>query len=194
MSMPMQRKRDQQAEEKRSSITIRRYHVHTWEAFLEEAKKAGLEVGFFENYSGDGLRKGDNHIKEEAIFFSRRKGIILYAYTFSGKTVNYAKLYGELQKQETKLTEEQKRALRMFNHWQNAKSILSFSMDARQGVMESIKTLDQAFGFHSHWSIKQEIQFVNIVEKDGADMAMRERITEDKLSKCNPIIREILGI
>ena len=37
----MQRKRDQQAEEKRSSITIRRYHVHTWEAFLEEAKKAG---------------------------------------------------------------------------------------------------------------------------------------------------------
>lgn len=194
MSMPMQRKRDQKILEKPSSAVIAEHHVHTWKGFLSEAKRSGLKLGFFENYSGKGLQKEGKHIMEEAVFFSIEKGIIIYAYTFSGKSANYAKLYGELLRKDAIMTEKQKNALTMFNHWQVKKDVIPFAMDVKQGMESQIQSLSKLFEFCSPWIAQQEIQFVNIIEKDGTDMSKRESITWDKLSRCDPKVREILGV
>lgn len=194
MSMPMQRKRDQKEQEKPPSILITEHHVHTWKEFLAEAKRAGFKLGLLEDYSGKGLQKDGKCIKEEVILFSRENGVIVYAYTFSGRTANYARIYGELQRKNRTMTEIQRRATNKFNHWQQKEDVIAFAMDVRQGIETPIQNLSNLFGFSTPWKVHQEMQFVNTVERDGANGQKREIITQEKLNRCNPVIREILGI
>ena len=190
----MQRKRDQIREIQSTSIVIAEHHIHTWDEFLGEAKKSGLKIGLFDNYSGNGLQKDGKHIKEEVILFSREKGIIVYAYTFSGKTANYARLYGELQRSSQTMSDAQKRIASKFNHWQQKGDVISFAMDVRQGKETQIQNLSRLFGFSAPWKLTQEMQFVNTVEREDANSQKREIITQRKLNKCDPKLKEILSI
>ena len=194
MSMPMKRKREQQEPEKTPHTITAEHHVHNWQEFLSEAQKSGLKIGLHEDYEGKGLKKGEMHILEEIIFFDKERGFILYAYTFSGKSVNYARLYGELQRKDTLVSEAQQRLLTKFNHLQKTKDIIAFAMDVRQGVKSHITNLEENFEFRSPWSVIQELEFVNTVEKDGKSAEERKTITQAKLYKCVKGVREIIGM
>lgn len=68
----------------------------TWINFIEIAKAYGFKSGYCQKFTGTGWSDKDVE-EEEIIFFHEEKGLILHAESFDGKSVNSAKVYGEVK-------------------------------------------------------------------------------------------------
>lgn len=114
----------------------------TWQDFIEIVRTYGFKCGFCQKFTGTGWSDEKGIEEEEIIFFHEEKGLILHAESFDGKSVNSAKVYGEVKINET-LTENQWDALNGCSHGGNGNGTMYFDVDVREGFRFHISTLFQ---------------------------------------------------
>lgn len=111
----------------------------TWINFIEIVKTYGFKSGYCQKFTGTGW--SDKGIEEEeVIFFHEEKGLILYAESYDRKSVNSAKVYGEV-KIGNKLETNQLEALICCSHCNNGNGTISFNVDVRENLRFQLDAL-----------------------------------------------------
>ena len=161
----------------------------TWIEFIEVAKAYGFKSGYCQKFTGTGW--SDKGVEEEEIiFFHEEKGLILHAESFSGKSVNSAKVYGEV-KIGDKLEENQWEALNGCSHGGNGNGTMSFKVDVREGFRFHLDALSEAFEFSKSWSTVPFLWFLNYMDTKDENYSYK-KINEQKIDACTPEVRKII--
>lgn len=157
----------------------RSQYNESWQEFVENVKEHEFEIGFHNGQKGG---------FEEAIFFNTKKGIVIYAFTYSGMHANHAVAYGEIKTPEKGT--EKARMMSFFKHFQMKNGILAFSIDAKEGLEELLKRKTE---FCTPWKIGQEMQLMNFDERQRLNPNEQKARTEEKLMECPYELRRIVG-
>ena len=161
----------------------------TWIEFIEVAKASGFKSGYCQKFTGTGW--SDKGVEEEEIiFFHEEKGLILHAVSFSGKSVNSAKVYGEV-KIGDKLEENQWEALNGCSNGGNGNGTMSFDVDVREGFRFHLDALSEAFEFSKSWSTVPFLWFLNYMDTKDENYSYK-KINEQKIDACTPEVRKII--
>ncbi len=153
-------------------------YLLTWDAFMEDVKKHGFEIGFHEGEKGG---------FEERVFFNSQNGIIIYAFTYSGRSANHAVAYGELKiKGNEKETEK---VMKLFKHFRMSDGVIAFSLEAKR--LEEL--LSMRVQFVSPWRVGQEMQLMNFDERQRLSSNEQSKRIKEKIRKCPREMRAIVG-
>lgn len=153
-------------------------HPLTWDEFIEDVKVHGFETGFYEGERGG---------FEEQIFFNPQNGIIIYAFTYSGRSVNYAVAYGELKVKGNEV--EKGKAMKLFKHFQMSDGVIAFSMEAK--VLKELLSMRVQFALP--WKVKQEMQLMNFDERQRLSPKDQIRRMREKIRECPREMKAIIG-
>lgn len=153
-------------------------HILTWQEFLENVKEYGFETGFCKSEEGG---------FEERVFFNPQKGIIIYAFTYSGKYANHTVAYGELKIKGDDT--DKTRVMSSFKHFQISDGVIAFSLDVK-GLEELLKMRVQ---FVIPWRIGQEMQLTNFDERQRLSQKEQNKLIQDKIRKCPREMKAIIG-
>lgn len=163
----------------------------TWQKFIEIAKSYGFKCGFCQKFTVTGWLNKKGIEEEEIIFFHEEKGLILYAESLGGKSVNSAKVYGEVKINE-KLEENQYYALYGCSAYgRNRNGTMSIEVDVRQGFLSHLEAISKAFKFSTKWTKVPFLWFLNYMENEKDDFNYK-KITEQKIKACTPEVRKII--
>lgn len=163
----------------------------TWHDFIEIAKAYGFKCGFCQKFTGTGLSDEKGIEEEEIIFFHEEKGLILYAESFDGKSVNSATVYGEVKLNGDKLEEDQCNALNGCSHGGNGNGTMAFSVDVREGFRFHLDAVSEAFEFSKSWSKVPFLWFLNYMDTEKKNYNY-EKINKQKIASCTPEVRKII--
>lgn len=163
----------------------------TWNDFIEIAKAYGFKCGFCQKFTGTGWSDKKGIEEEEIIFFHEEKGLILYAESFDGKSVNSAKVYGEVKLNENKIEEDQWNALNGCSHGGNGNGTMYFNVDVREGFRFHLDAVSEAFEFSKSWSKVQFLWFLNYMDTKKKNYNY-EQINKKKIASCTPEVRKII--
>ena len=163
----------------------------TWNDFIEIAKAYGFKCGFCQKFTGTGWSDEKGIEEEEIIFFHEEKGLILHAESFDGKSVNSAKVYGEVKLNGDKLEEEQWNALNGCSHGGNGNGTMYFNVDVREGFRFHLDAVSEAFEFSKSWSKVQFLWFLNYMDTKKKNYNY-EKINKKKIASCIPEVRKII--
>lgn len=106
--------------------------------------------------------------EEEIIFFHKEKGLILHAESYNGKSVNSAKVYGEVKTADN-LTTKQLAALNDCSFGNNKNGAMHFDVDVREGFIFHLESLSEAFKFSHSWSTVPFLWFLNYMDTKDPD-------------------------
>lgn len=162
----------------------------TWKDFIEIAKAYGFKCGFCQKFIGTGWSDEKGIEEEEIIFFHEEKGLILHAESFDGKSVNSAKVYGEVKINET-FTENQCDALNGCSHGGNGNGTMYFNVDVREGFRFHLDALSEAFEFSTSWTKVQFLWFLNYMDTEKKNYNY-EKINKQKIKACTPEVKKII--
>ena len=161
----------------------------TWIDFIEIAKAYGFKSGYCQKFTGTGW--SDKGVEEEEIiFFHEEKGLILHAESFDGKSVNSAKVYGEV-KIGDKLEKNQWEALNGCSHGGNGNGTMSFDVDVREGFRFHLDALSEAFEFSKSWSKVPFLWFLNYMDTKNKNYSY-EKINMQKIVASTPEVYKII--
>lgn len=161
----------------------------TWIDFIEIAKAYGFKSGYSQKFTGTGW--SDKGVEEEEIiFFHEEKGLILHAESYYGKSVNSAKVYGEV-KIGNKLEKNQWEALIGCSHGGNGNGTMSFDVDVREGFRFHLDALSEAFEFSKSWSKVPFLWFLNYMDTKNENYSY-EKINKQKIDASTPEVRKII--
>lgn len=161
----------------------------TWIEFIEIAKAYGFKSGYCQKFTGTGW--SDKGVEEEEIiFFHEEKGLILHAESFNGKSVNSAKVYGEV-KIGDKLEENQYEALNGCSHSGNGNCTMSFNVDVREGFRFHLNALSEAFEFSKSWSTLPFLWFLNYMDSKDENYDFK-KITKLKINTSTSEVKKII--
>lgn len=161
----------------------------TWIDFVEIAKAYGFKCGYCEKFTGTGW--SDKGVEEEEIiFFHEEKGLILHAESYDGKSVNSAKVYGEV-KIGDKLEKNQWEALNGCSHSGHKNGTMSFDVDVREGFRFHLDALSEAFEFSKSWSTVPFLWFLNYMDTKDKNYSYK-KINEQKIDACALEVRKII--
>ena len=162
----------------------------TWQDFIEIAKAYGFKCGFCQKFTGTGW--SDEGIEEEEIiFFHEEKGLILHAESFDGKSVNSARVYGEVKLNDGKLERCQWDALNGCSHGGNGNGTMYFDVDVREGFRFHLDAVSEAFELSTSWSKVPFLWFLNYMDTKDENYSY-EKINEQKIAACTPEVRKII--
>lgn len=162
----------------------------TWQDFIEIAKAYGFKCSFCKKFTGTGW--SDKGVEEEEIiFFHEEKGLILHAESFDGKSVNSAKVYGEVKLTGDKFEENQWEALRGCSHGGNENGTLSFNVDVREGFRFHLDAISEAFEFSKVWTTVPFLWFLNYMDTKDKNYNYK-KINKQKINACTPEVRKII--
>ena len=161
----------------------------TWQTFIEIAKAYGFKSGYCQKFTGIGW--SDNGVEEEIIFFHEEKGLILYAESYDGNSVNSAKVYGEVKINDGKLERKQWDALNGCSHSSNGNDTMSFNVDVREGFRFHLDTLSKAFEFSKSWTKIPFLWFINYRDTKEKKYSYEE-INKQKINASTPEVRKII--
>ncbi len=160
----------------------------SWEKFIEIAKNYNFECGYSQKFAGTGY---SGHVEEEEIiFYHKEKGLILHAESFDAKSVNSAKVYGEL-KTGDHLNDEQWNALNGCSFGGNRNGTHSFYIDVREGFIYHLETLSKAFKFSTTWSNVPFLCFLNYMDTKKPNYDYK-KITAEKIAASSPEVAKII--
>ena len=158
--------------------------------FVEIAKACGFKSGFCHKFTGTGW-SDEGVEEEEIIFFHEEKGLLLYAETFGGESVNDAHVFGEVKINGEKLTRRQFDALNGCSYGGNKNGTISFEVDVREGFRFHLDALSETFEFSKSWSKLPFLWFVNYMEKKVENYDY-EKITMKKIDASTPEVHKII--
>ena len=161
----------------------------TWIDFIEIAKAYGFKCGYCQNFTGTGWSNKDVE-EEEIIFFHEEKGLILHAESFSGKSVNSAKVYGEV-KIGDKFEEKQWEALNGCSHGGNGNGTMHFEVDVREGFRFHLDAISEAFEFSKNWSEVPFLWFLNYMDSKVENYDFK-KITNQKINASTSEVKKII--
>lgn len=170
-------------------ITGDTYFGITWIDFVEIAKAYGFKSGYCQNFTGTGWSDKDVE-EEEIIFFHEEKGLILHAESYNGKSVNSAKVYGEV-KMGDKIEKNQWEALKGCSHGGNGNGTMYFNVDVREGFRFHLDALSEAFEFSKRWSEVPFLWFLNYMDTKDENYSYK-KINEQKIDACTHEVRKII--
>lgn len=156
----------------------------TWQNFIEIARAYGFKCSFCQKFMGTGI------IEEEIIFFHEEKGLILYAESFGGKSVNSAKVYGEVKIDEI-LTKEQRNALHGCSYGNNGNGTMHFDVDVQEGFHFHLDAISEAFQFSTSWTKVPFLWFLNYMDTKKKNFNY-EKINHKKIKACTPEVQKII--
>lgn len=160
----------------------------TWPKFIDIAKNYGFECGYSQKFAGTGY---SGHVEEEEIiFYHKKKGLILHAESFDGKSVNSAKVYGEV-KIADKLTTEQLAAVNGCSFGSNKNGTMQFDVDVREGFICHLEALSEAFEFSQKWSTVPFLWFLNYMDTKDPDYDYK-KITHEKINAASNEVSKII--
>lgn len=162
----------------------------TWQEFIEIAKAYGFKCGFCQKFTGTSW-SDEGVEEEEIIFFHEEKGLILHAESFNGKSVNSAKVYGEVKLKGGNLEENQWDALTGCSHCGNENGTMSFDVDVREGFRFHLDAVSEAFEFSKSWSTVPFLWFLNYMDTKDENYSY-EKINKQKIAVCTPEVRKII--
>ena len=161
----------------------------TWIEFIEIAKAYGFKSGYCQKFTGTGW--SDKGVQEdEIIFFHEEKGLILHAESFNGKSVNSAKVYGEV-KIDDKLEENQREALNGCSHGSNRNGTMHFEVDVREGFRFHLDAISEAFEFSKNWSEVPFLWFLNYMDSKVENYDFK-KITTQKINASTSEVKKII--
>lgn len=161
----------------------------TWIEFIEITKAYGFKSGYCQKFTGTGW--SDKGVEEEEIiFFHEEKGLILHAESFSGKSVNSAKVYGEV-KIGDKLEEKQWEALNGYSHGSNGNGTMHFEVDVREGFRFHLDAISEAFEFSKNWSEVPFLWFLNYMDSKVENYDFK-KITNQKINASTSEVKKII--
>jgi len=185
--------RDNEIKEKHLKSLGDTYFGMSWDEFKTLIK----ERGFVEGYSYEIEYTGwSEPTKEEmCIYYHPIKGLIIWAESFNGTTINGGTLYGEIQSYEGEENRETIWKWLSTGGCRDAeKGIFSTSHDIREGLFSKLDTLESAGKFLNRWTDKKRfLWFVDFNEEDIKDYDYKE-ITREKIKKCPKELQDITGI
>lgn len=165
------------------------YFNITWVDFIEIVKAYGFKSGYRKKFAGSGW-SGKEVEEEEIIFFHEEKGLILYAESYDGKSVNSAKVYGEVKIADN-LEAKQLEALNGCSHGSNGNGTIYFDVDVREGFCFHLNALSKAFEFSKIWSKPPFLWFLNYMETHVESSNYKE-VSKQKIYACTPEVRKII--
>lgn len=118
-----------------------------------------FQCGFSQCFIGDNYK-----IENEVIYFNHENGLIIYADSYRGETVNSVKVYGEAKIFKGKLTEEQMQAMIGLSYRINVDGYMSFSFSGLQGLKFYLNRLLDLFECSNRWNNVQYLDFLNYTE------------------------------
>ena len=161
----------------------------TWQKFVEIVKAYGFKSGYCQKFTGTGW--SDKGVEEEEIiFFHEEKGLILHAESYDGKSVNSAKVYGEVKIGE-ELERNQWEALNGCSHGGNGNGTMSFNVDVRKGFRFHLDALSEAFEFSKSWTKVPFLWFLNYMDTKDKNYSY-EKINKQKIDASTPEVRKII--
>ena len=161
----------------------------TWQKFVEIVKAYGFKSGYCQKFTGTGW--SDKGVEEEEIiFFHEEKGLILHAESYDGKSVNSAKVYGEVKIGE-ELERNQWEALNGCSHGGNGNGTMSFDVDVRAGFRFHLDALSEAFEFSKSWTKVPFLWFLNYMDTKDKNYSYEE-INKQKINASTPEVRRII--
>lgn len=160
----------------------------TWSKFIDIAKNYGFECGYSQKFAGTGY--SDHVEEEEIIFYHKEKGLILHAESFDAKSINSAKVYGEV-KTTDKLTSSQLSALNGCSFGGNPNNTISFDVDVREGFVYHLEALSEAFEFSQRWSTVPFLWFLNYMDTEKPNYDYK-KITAEKIAASSPEVSKII--
>lgn len=163
----------------------------TWNDFIEIAKAYGFKCGFCQKFTGTSWSDEKGIEEEEIIFFHEEKGLILHAESFNGKSVNSAKVYGEVKLNGDKIEEDQWNALNGCSHGGNGNGTMYFNVDVREGFRFHLDAVSEAFEFSKSWSKVPFLWFLNYMDTKKKNYNY-EKINKTKIASCTPEVRKII--
>lgn len=161
----------------------------TWIDFIEIAKAYGFKSGYCQKFTGTGWSRKDVE-EEEIIFFHEEKGLILHAESYDGKSVNSARVYGEV-KIGDKLEKNQWEALNGCSHGGNGNGTMSFDVDVREGFRFHLDALSEAFEFSKNWTKVPFLFLLNYMDTRDENYNYK-KINKQKIDACTPEVRKII--
>lgn len=161
----------------------------TWQDFIKIVKAYGFKCGFCQKFTGTGY--SEECVEEEIIFFHEEKGLILYAESFGGDSVNSANVYGEVKLNDGKLEKSQWDALNGCSHSANENGTLCFHVDVRKGFRFHLDAISEAFEFSTSWSKVPFLWFLNYMDTEDKNYNY-EKINKQKIAACTPEVRKII--
>lgn len=162
----------------------------TWQDFIEIAKAYGFKCGFCQKFTGTGWSY-EGIEEEEIIFFHEEKGLILHAESFGGKSVNSAKVYGEVKLNDGELERCQWDALDGCSHCDNGNGTMCFEVDVREGFRFHLDAVSEAFELSTSWSKVPFLWFLNYMDTKNKNYSC-EKINKQKIDVCTPEVRKII--
>lgn len=161
----------------------------TWQDFIKIVKAYGFKCGFCQKFTGTGW--SEECVEEEIIFFHEEKGLILYAESFDGNSVNSANVYGEVKLNDGKLEKSQWDALNGCSNAGNENGTMHFHVDVRKGFHFHLDAISEAFEFSTSWSKVPFLWFLNYMDTEDKDYNY-EKINKQKIAACTPEVRKII--
>ena len=161
----------------------------TWIDFIEIVKAYGFKSGYCQKFTGTAW-SGKGVEEKEIIFFHEEKGLILYAESYDGKSVNKANVYGEV-KIGDKLEKNQCEALNGCSYGGNKNGTMYFNVDVREGLRFHLDALSEAFEFSKSWSKVPFLWFLSYMDTENENYNY-EKINKQKIDASTPEVRKII--
>ena len=159
------------------------YFGISWGEFKGILDEEGFVCGYRKEFHGR------EHIEEEVIYFHEAKGLIVFADSYRGKSINSAHLYGEVYSKE--LTGDQWTVLQGFSMSSNGDGTISFSLDMREGFRNRLNDLSEVFEFSKTWSTEPFMWFMNYMETNK-DSNRYRIVTKGKIEEALPGVKKII--
>ena len=166
------------------------YFGVTWAEFLKLVKDYGFKVGYSEKFTGINQWEKKSVEEEEVIFYNEERGLILYAESYNGTSVNSAEVYAEVKIGEF-ITDEQREALNGCSHGVNEIGTMYVQIDVREGLRFHLEALFKAFELSKTWSTVPFLWFLNYMDIRDKDYDYM-KINRRKLDACMPEVSKII--
>lgn len=166
------------------------YFGVTWDDFIKIVKDYGFKVGYSEKFTGIHQWDDKRVEEEEVIFYNEDKGLILYAESYNGTSVNRADVYAEVKRGEY-ITDEQREALNDCSHGVNEIGTMYVQVDGREGLRFHVDALSKAFELSKTWGTVPFLWFLNYMDIRDKNYDYT-KINKRKLDACKAEVRKII--
>ena len=152
-----------------------------WEDFDEIVTDYGFKQGYFHEFRGE-----DSALEKEALYYLEDKGLIVYAFTKGGISVDAANLYGEICNAPYDFMLSHHQHLKGCWHFYHSQpKTIEFFIDIREGFKLKTDTIITNFELNPNWKSHQLFSFLNYweLETKPQDILQVTAFNKVKLNK-----------
>jgi len=176
------------------------YFGMSWDYFVNLIKRYGFVEGL--TYKFKHISFGEENEEQAIIYYHPSKGLVIWAETYGGDSVNGGTLYGMVKGIEDWKTLS--KALDHCSHGSSAyydengqmimKECIDFSVDIRKGLIHRLNNIESVTEFMPQWKDEEPfLWFVDYVEDKEPGYDYKE-ITKSKIKRCPQELQNIISL